>query len=145
MFEKIKTLKNMTIMIASCKNEENRKIYWKCYLKYMLSCVIMGKDEFVVKFGSEYYQNFGKRMNDWKEYIYDNIYKLFWKYNFFKKRKPNWAQYLITYGVSKPIHLKTHISVNEFILEYFAEKNGFRVASEYLTSLSSTYYIKKRD
>ena len=146
MFKKIKESNQFLKVICSVRNEEYRKRYWKCYRSYLMQCMILRKDEFVVKYGSEYYDSFKLRAKHWKEYICDKIYVIFWKRIPFEKIRPNKAKVYIKYGISKPpIHLKKHIHVNECALEYFLDQVGFEIKDEEIKSLSTTYYIKRKN
>ena len=143
MFEEIKTAIKMQKFIYQTRNIQNKKMFWKCYRRYITECCIMKKNEFKIRFGSKYYQSFGSRLGDWIEYINDKLYIFFWRIIPIRKIRPKRASILIQHGVSQPVHLKKHVFVNESMLEYFFDQNGFKVVDECLTSLSSTYYIKK--
>lgn len=146
MFERIKESNQFIKVICSVRNEEYKKRFWKCYRSYLMQCIILRKNEFEVKYGSEYYDSFKLRAKDWKEYICDKIYVFFWKLIPLPKLRPNKANVYIEYGISKPPkHLKRHIHVNECALEYFLDQVGFEIKDEYIKSLSTTYIIKRKD
>lgn len=144
MFEKLKVAKNMIRFIWYSSNVKSKRIYRKCCLVYIFQSIILGRDDFALKFGSQYYDSFTLRFKDWVKFIYYSIITCFWRLIPDEKYRPKYIDYCIRYGVKKPIHLKRHIYVNECALEYFLAEHDLEIFSEYLTCLSSTYYIKKK-
>lgn len=143
MKDKLITAWKMNKFINNTRNDKNKKTLRKCLRTYIVQCIILRKEEFNLKYGSEYYDSFKARFKDWLEYI-DNkflvvpIYKLIPK-----KYRPSIINYYIEHGVSKPVHIKHHRFVSESILEYFLSEAGFGIVGEHLGSLETIYYIKK--
>lgn len=133
----------MKTFIHSSPNPKNKKMYKKCLRAYIVNCVIFGKDNFKVKFGSEYYYGFKLRFKDWVEYAKNKFIEVPICSLIPKEHRPSVINYYIEHGVRKPIHLKRHISVNEGALEYFLAEIGFEIVDEHLGSLESIYYIRK--
>ena len=134
----------MWLFVNNTANPKYKKTLRKCLRAYITQCVILGKDNFELKYGSEYYDSFKLRFKDWLEYI-NNKYFWFPIYRIIpKEHRPSIINYYIEHGIPKPIHIKHHIFVNESILEYFLDQNGFEISDEYLGSLETIYYIRRK-
>ena len=105
-------------------NREYKKLCSKCYRTYVIECVIKGKENFQISFGSKYIKSFSKRAYDWYIFFLDCIYF-----------GPIYA--------SKPKHLKIAEIPNERVLYYFLEKNGFKIIGEHLYSYSTVYDVTR--
>ena len=144
MKKKLSMAWKMSIFANISPNPENRKIYKKCLRVYIIWCVILGKDNFRVKFGSEYYDSFKLRFKDWLEYIDNKFFTVPICRLIPKEHRPSIINYYIEHGVSKPIHIKHHKFISESLVEYFMSENGFEIYDEYLGSLETIYYIRKK-
>jgi len=124
---------------------ENAKMFKKCLRAYIIECIIFGKEEFKVKFGSEYYDSFKSRLKDWGEYI-ENRFIIVPIYRLVPKEcRPSIIDYYIKHGVDKPTHIKHHKYVSECLLEYLLDESGLEIVDEYIGSLETIYYIKIKE
>lgn len=124
-------------------NMEHKKLCSKCYRTYVVECIVKGKDEFKVVFGSKYIQSFPERVSDWYHYVLNSIYRLYLVHVTPNDDKTLQKYELIHYGVSKPIHLKIANTPNEFILESFLKENGFKIIDEHLYSEFTIYDVAR--
>lgn len=135
----------MKTFVNSTANPKNKKMLKKCLRTYILHCIILGKDNFKVKFGNEYYDSFKLRFKDWLEYA-ENKFIMVPVFRFIsEEHRPSIINYYIKHGVKKPIHIKHHKFVSESLLEYFFNENGFEIVDERIGSLETIYYIRKKD
>lgn len=124
------------------KNSDSYKLCLKCYNAYVTQCIIKGKNDFKITFEGEYIESLPKRISDWLGYTFDSIYKivpLIFTPNNYKTLKKYGLAY---YGALKPIHSKITKTPNEFLLYDFLEKNGLKIAKEYLYSDSTVYVVE---
>ena len=146
MLEKLKTAKNLR---SSCKkitkNREHQKMLFKCYRAYVFQCIIKRSYYFQVLFKDTYVDSFSKRVKDWLNYALKQIYRfilLLFISDINPKSSKSYKIYdLIHYGVPKPIHLTEFKEPDEVILNYFLEKNGFKVKTKYFNLKSCVYCI----
>lgn len=135
----------MNKFVNRTANPKNKKMLKKCIREYIKQCIFLGKEEFKVRYGSEYYDSFKLRLIDWIEYIDNKFFTVPICRIIPEGHRPSIINYYIEHGVSKPIHIKHHIFVSESLLEYFLKENGFKIADEYLGSLETVYYIKRKE
>lgn len=132
----------MNKFVNRSADPKNKNMLKKCLIEYIRQCIILGKEEFKVRYGSEYYDSFKLRFKDLLEYIYNKFFTVPICRLIPKKHRPSIINYYIEHGVSKPIHIKHHIFVSESLLEYFLNENGFEIYDEYIGSLETIYYIR---
>ena len=135
----------MNTFINTTRNPKNKKTLKKCFKEFVKQCILLNKDEFNVRYGSEYYDSFSLRFKDWSEYVWNKFIMVPFSKLVPKKYRLDLFDYDVVYGVSKPIHLMHHIYVNESILEYFLSEFYFEIVDEHLGSLETIYYIKKKE
>ena len=142
--QKIALAKKMRISVKTFSNNiEHKKICTKCYHSYITNCILKGNEDFSVTFGGKYMHSFQKRLSDWCKYIISNVYRFYLIHispnddNTFRKYE------LIHYGVKKPVHFKIAIKIDEYVLEKFLNKNGFKIESEHLKSDHTKYDVKR--
>lgn len=124
-------------------NLEHKRLCSKCYRTYVVECIIKGKDEFKITFNGNFINKFPERIFDWYFYALKCIYR-FYLVHFTPNDDKTFLKYeLIHFGVSKPIHLKTAKTPNEFILEGFLKENGLKIAEEHLYSESTVYDVAR--
>jgi len=111
----------------------------------VIECIIKGKEEFKISFGSQYIQSFPERIVEWYEYMKKNnsIYRFFLMH-FTPKDDMTVEEYLmIHFGVEKPGQIKIVTTPNEKVLYEFLEKNGFKITEEHLYSTSTVYNVAR--
>lgn len=143
MKQKLITTWKMKSFINSSPNSKNKRMLRKCFGRYIIHCLILGKDKFKVKYGSEYYDSFKLRFKDWLAYIDNKFFTVPICRLIPKEHRPSIINYYIEHGVKKPIHIKHHTFISESLLEYFLSENGFEIYDEYLGSLETIYYIRR--
>lgn len=144
MKEKLAIARKLRISSKSfSKNSEHRKMFSKCYKIYVVECILKGKDNFQITFGGKYINNLPARIKDWLNYLLDNVYRFYLVHVTPKDDKTFRKYELIHYGVSKPVHLKVANTPNEWQLECFLKKNGFKIVNEHLYSEFSIYNIAR--
>ena len=141
MREKLAIAKKMRNSRKSFNNIEHRKLCSKCYRTYIVECIIKGKNNFNLTFKGKYIHVFFRRLADWYTYVLDNIYRFYLVHVTPNDDKTLKKYNLIHYKVSKPVHLKTANTPNEFILECYLNENGFKIINEHLYSNSTVYDI----
>ena len=126
-------------------NVNFKRLFKKVYCVYLKDCVILGKDEFNLKFNGKFINNFLERAFDWIKYYYDSMRVSLLK-NLFHPNYNNLTaeEYELIYlGVHKPVHIKVTDAPNETALDLFLEANGFKIANEFLFRISTIYTIKR--
>ena len=99
------------------KSKELKKISFKCYRAYIYQCIIIGKDEFEIKFDGKYVTTIRQRIIDYIYYFFKCIYRFF-IIHFTSQNDNTLGKYsLIHGGVYEPIHVKITNIPNEYLLE----------------------------
>ena len=122
-------------------NLEDKKLCSKCLHAYIVECIIKGKNDFTVTFGSRYVHSFKRRIFDWLRYIMDIVYRIFLIHCTPEDDKTLKKYNLIHKGVQKPIFPKIAKMPSQKVLYDFLEGNGFIIKEEILNSESTEYEV----
>lgn len=123
------------------KNSKHKKLIEKCYRTYVIQCIFLGKDKYQLKFKGKHIKSFWKRVNNWFNYIVENIKKYLYLIFIPKRFRPkNKYPYLYS-KILKPIHPKLSNTPNEIILHSYLEQNGLKVVEEHLYPVDTVYDI----
>ncbi len=122
---------------------EYKQICSKCYYAYIVECILKGKNDFSISYGSKYVKTISERILDWCKYFID-IILAFFLINFTPRDyMPQLKRVLICFDVSKPMHIKFAEIPDEFFLHKFLEENGFKIVDEHLYRDSTVYDVTR--
>ena len=148
LLKKLNIVKKLFISsLTYSRNIEHKKLFSKVLRAYFLQCIILGKDNFLLKFNGKYIHSFPKRFLDSITFVKDIIYR-FILLNFIpnsirKNLTKSFHNYeLVNFGVPIPFHPMVTDTPCEAILEYFLEQNGFKITDEFLYPVKTFYNIK---
>lgn len=140
----VRKLKNFIVLpkqfkLKGIKNTCCYLYHWKIFFNFLLFGLF--KDEFEIKFGSDYWKRLPKYIFSLLVYFEDLIdYKLIsW---FFNKIKKENVGFLKPYKPLSPKVTAVHYPVNEFILEHVSKANGFEIVDERLYPTKTTYTLR---
>lgn len=117
-------------------------IYYSYHKKIFFKFLLCGlfKNEFQIKFGSDYWMHVPKYIFSLLAYFEDVLeYRLTMFY--YNKIKKETVMFLKPFKPLSPILTATHLPVNEFILEDVANQMGFKIVDEKFTALTSIYTL----
>lgn len=124
-------------------NPEYQQICSKCYRAYIVECILKGKDEFQISYGSKYVLSTSRRIANWCKYFINIIYRFLLISLTLNDEKFQRKYELIHFGVPKPIHLKLAEIPDEIFLYKFLEENGFKVVDEHINGDSIVYNVTR--
>ncbi len=127
-------------------NENLSNVFLKCFFLYVINCIILNEDYFILKIKSKYTKNIFVRIYEWlnyfKNYINDYVEIFILKHSKdTKERYPGKCRYYVRF--SKPTHIKLSGSIDEIKFYSYLKRCGFTVTDENINSLYSTYRISE--
>jgi len=122
-------------------NNIYKKLARKCYRTYVLQCIFLGKDKFQLKFKGKHIQSIWQRVNDWLDYVVDNIERYLCLIFIPKRFRPKDKYPFLYYKIYTPTHPKITNPPNEFLLYSYLEQNGLKVVEEHLLPVDTIYDI----
>ena len=142
----VKTLYNSSLTYS--RNIANKKLFLKVVRSYFMQCILMGNDEFYLIFKGRYIHNLSQRLIHWINFFKDTVYRFILMHFVSEKARNKIAKSfhdyeLVNFGVCIPYHPKVTNAPDEFILESFLKKNGFKINDEFLYPVKTIYKIKK--
>ena len=146
MREKFKTARSLRKSVVNYPADFKSKVlFLRCYLSFLLDCLLIGKDTFILVFKTKHSTSLSKRVADWGLYFYDLFYR-FLLIHVFKPSTPNMSDRELQLYYHKPTipkHLLVSNLPDEVTLRKFLRANGFDVKNKFLFPDQSIYEMSK--